>query len=143
MSNHHQAEHWNDIGEDAVYAQLYNETRRFRDYQLAFAKWSVSLILAFAGGYLALTTHGFTPGIYTRLLLVCAVLSLSVGSVLVILHTNSRFDEIRRYVNSIQPGFMHFKPAHKRVKPHHVMIALLAVLSLVVCALIAIYPATR
>jgi hypothetical protein len=97
-------------------------------------------MLGFAGGYLALVSHGFAPGVGSRVLLGVAVLSLAFGSVLVILHTHGRYEEIRRYMDSVQPGFIKFTPIRKTVRPHHVMIVLIAVLSVVVCSLIAIYP---
>ena len=131
---------WQDIDQATVYGELYNEGRRFRDYQLEFAKWSISIMLAFAGGYLALTTHGYLPGICSRVLFGIAIVLLGAGTVKVILHADFRYNEIKDYTTSIQPGFMRFDTETKRIKPHHVMIFLVALFTLIVCVLISVYP---
>jgi len=138
MTTDHKESH--HASADAVYAEFYNEARRFRDYQLTFAQWCISIMLAFGGGYIGLTTHEYTPTICSRILLGLAILVLSGGAILVIVHADARFNEIKTFTKSLQPDFMKFEPEARRVRPHHVMIFLVVTFTIVVCMLIATYP---
>jgi hypothetical protein len=132
---------WNELERETVYRELYEESRRFRDYQFEFAKWYVSVLLAFAGGYLALTTHGFVPGPCIRIVLVLVVAAISVGSVVVINHTDFRFQELKTYTNSIQPDFMKFDSRPRDVKPNHIIVFIIFALLILIASLVFLYPA--
>ena len=130
-----------DVPPEAVYAERYNESRRFRDYQLQFTKWTISIVLAIAGAYIGLATHSdFNLGTCSRIELIAVVLSLSVGTILVVLHADARFREIVTHMKRVKPQFDDFDPEDKCVRPHHVMTVLIVIIAVIVCILISSYP---
>lgn len=143
MSDVH-LEKWDQVDQNTAYTELHNEGRRFRDYQLSFAKWSVSLLVAIAGGYVALVEHGFSPRILVRLALSGVVFFLTVGTMLVVRHAHVRWEQIRNYTDKIRPEFMSFKrePTHWP-HPHQIMYVLVFVLCVTVIILFFVYPTLR
>jgi hypothetical protein len=117
------------VRREAVYREMYNECRRYRDYEFTSSSWYTALLLAMFG-FLVATRFGDTAPVLAQwlaeswVLRVCVVLGGAViaGTAnFLIWYSSGRYQELRRYMTShLEPKWKtdHFSPRKHRVSPH-------------------------
>jgi len=138
------AEAKKDITPDVVYQEMYEEMRRFRDYELNSSTWYTAILLALAG---AIFASRFTPQSQVgsiidtpiiKALLTLASVLLSACGIFSACFAASRYDHVREWMNNnFEPSWKKYRPQHRCLKPIHVIV--LTQLAITVVALLGIW----
>jgi hypothetical protein len=130
------------VGADVVYAEMYQEMRRIRDYELSFAKWSMTLLISVAGGFLALTSRGLPPTRGLRFSVYVVLCIIASGASSVVWYAHTRYEEMRKFMDSQEPIWQIFNDEReKRIwKPYLVTQILIWALLIATIALVYFVP---
>lgn len=96
-----------EVGIDTVYAELYQEMRRFRDWETEQTKWSVGLATALIGA-IALTREKswiqFTPSV--RIWLSVLTVLLATWSLFIVNYAAKRYRALRDATRVLEPKWL-------------------------------------
>ena len=130
-------------GPDAVYAELYNEMRRYRDYEFQSSTWYTAILIAVLAFLISqrfekpddLTIFG--AALATNCLLKVALLvgtgALGFISCRLVYYASCRYDHIRRYVDGLEPSWKArtFVPLPRGLSPRQILYATPVILVLI------------
>jgi hypothetical protein len=131
------------VHEDVIYSEMHSEMRRIRDYFFSFAQWSITVLLAVAGGFLALSAQGLSVSPLLRVLAIIIASLVAFGAISVVLYGDRRYEEMRRYLDERRPDWHDFKPMRKSPKPHHILQMIILVLWIAVIVVFLFFPVAR
>jgi hypothetical protein len=138
------------ISNEAVYSELYNEMRRYRDYELSASTWYTAILIALLG-FIVSVKYGSSDPVstfshiwYFQVLVLLISTILGVSSFYSIWYANKRYSEIRKIVDEhLEPKWVKeaFKPIllQKRVRPRR-FIYIIQILLVVVTWVISFLP---
>jgi uncharacterized membrane protein YidH (DUF202 family) len=129
------------VSADIVYQEMYEEMRRFRDYELASSNWYTAILLALAGVILTLKNANGDITISTLLsqssllkigLSVLAIILVSSG-IFTALYASSRYNHMRAWVDkNLEPKWKTYTPPVKQLKPIHAIVIVQIILAIIV-----------
>lgn len=131
------------VSADIVYQEMYEEMRRFRDYELTSSNWHTAILLALAGVILTLkNTNEVTPisallsqNSLFKLGLSFLAFILVSGGIFTALYASSRYNHMREWVNkNLEPTWKTYNPPSKRLKPIHAIVFVQTILAIIVVA---------
>ena len=126
----------NQIQVDTVYQEMYQEMRRYRDYELTSSTWYTAFLIAILG-FLITTIHGdnqqfielrliLTTNLYVQILTALMIVILGLASLYSVRYVNLRYQEITHYIFD-NPETEYFRPEsikkfisktrNKKIKP--------------------------
>jgi len=142
-----------EVKREAVYGEVYNEMRRYRDYEFTSSTWFTALLLAVLG-FLVATRYGETASRFESILARSCVLKFFVvlgagvvatTSSYLVWYSSHRYQELRAWANDhLEPDWKKFKPRMISFTPRHIFYItpwLFAVLIAVVTFLPSTEPA--
>lgn len=123
----------NKVSTDTIYQEMYQEMRRYRDYELTSSTWYTAFLIAILG-FLAKVVYGnndfaqlrclLTSTWYFQLFISGAITLLGCASVYSVRYVNLRYKEIKDYVFNepatrqfFRPDWRTFSPKDRRIKP--------------------------
>ncbi|SRR5258708_5444806 len=142
MSENQPKQRW-DVHEDVVYSELHSEMRRTRDYFFSFAQWSITVLLAVAGGFLALSAQGLSVSPILRGLAIAIATLVTFGAISVVRYGDRSYKEMRTYLDERRPQWHGFIPVPRKLQPHHVLQVIIFVLWIAVLVVFWFFPAAR
>jgi uncharacterized membrane protein YidH (DUF202 family) len=129
------------VSADIVYQEMYEEMRRFRDYELTSSNWYTAILLALTGVILTIKNTDGESSISVLLAqnsllkfgLSFLALILVTSGIFTALYASSRYYSIREWVNeNLEPTWKNFNPPVKRIKPIHAIVFVQIVLAIIV-----------
>ena len=134
---------------DAVYAEHYNEMRRYRDYEISAPTWYFAILFVFIGFVISSkfddnisAASVFNVSCTAKFLATLLSTTITTISLYSIRFANIRYQEIRDYVNSLEPQWKTFSPSKRKVTPVH-LIYISHGLLLSVLVFLIFYPPVR
>ncbi len=121
----------NTVSKDGVYSELYNEMRRYREYQFSSTKWYTTIYLALLGvvfyakyGVRASELNAIvSQGNFKFTIAVIAFL-LCFNSCHTILYTHDRYTSLRKFTdNTLEPEWKNYHPDLTIFQPHNLLVA--------------------
>lgn len=123
----------NKVNTDTIYQEMYQEMRRYRDYELTSSTWYTAFLIAILG-FLVTVVYGnnnfpqlrclLTSNLYFQLFISGAITLLGCASVYSVRYVNLRYKEIKDYVFNepatkqfFRPDWHTFSPKGRRIKP--------------------------
>ena len=116
---------------DTVYAEHYNEMRRYRDYEIAAPTWYFAILFVFLGFIVsskfddafqvASNASIFDVSFPAKLLAALLSTTVTTMSLYSIRFANIRYHEIRDYVNTLEPQWKTFIPSKRKITPVHLV----------------------
>ena len=93
------------VSSDVVYSELYNESRRYRDYELTVSTWYTAILLSFLGFYVSEKINSnptiINYSIITPLILVLSSV-LGLSSIYSVWFVHRRNSQIRKLMNKFE-----------------------------------------
>jgi ATP/ADP translocase len=119
------------ISSDIVYQELYNEMRRFRDYELSISGWYTTIILGITGVIItikaALYSSGKSETIFDypllKISLVAVIIFLVAASVLSVLYVWYLNKQLRAFTRAALEPDWNREPRKLFFKPSWLMVA--------------------
>ena len=121
---------------DVVYQQLYQEMRRYRDYQIVVSGWYATLAMGVIAGLFAIPKLDVNFGVCFAHLFSIFFILAGLGISYVIWYANNRYVSLKELANQIYSA----SPHEILVKPHHILI--LINLMLTIAGVIVVYTLT-
>lgn len=120
-----------EVTREAVYGEMYNELRRYRDYEFTSSTWYTAILVAILGFLVATrfenTAEGFSAYFQSSCFLRCAVIFVSAiiagASTFLVNYSYRRYRELRNYTtNHLEPKWKAeaFKPREYEFVPRHI-----------------------
>ena len=110
----------NIISKESVYREMYNEMRRYRDYELNSSKWYSTILIAILGFilkdkiFISKSLDYQTSSKYNLQFIIL----ISIITILIVTASchgvwvaHKRHDELRRYTNTLEPKWKKFQPS--------------------------------
>jgi hypothetical protein len=145
-----------EVGREAVYGEVYNELRRYRDYEFSSSTWYTALLFAVLGFLIATRFGDTAPGFAAYLDSSCWLkLGVVAGSALIatvstflVRYSYKRYRELRDYANKyLEPPWKRaeFSPRKYRFVPRYIYYATpwLIVALILVVSFMSIPPKER
>jgi membrane protein YqaA with SNARE-associated domain len=119
----------NNINQEAVYAEMYNEMRRFRDYEFTSSMWYTSILLALIGFVVstrfAQPTEGLAKfiedNLWMKIIIAAIAVLLGAASTYLIYYTCSRYDHLREWTDdNLEPEWKKYRAKNIPFKPRHI-----------------------
>ena len=99
------------ISHESVYAEMYSEMRRYRDYEFTSSTWYLAMLLAILG-FLLLTRFGergtrfgelIASGWSFRIAIMITALLVALSCSLLMAYSFKRYKHLREYVDTLEP----------------------------------------
>lgn len=126
---------------EAVYRELYNEMRRYRDYESQSSTWYTAILTAILGFLISqrfgrpddLTIFGaaVAHNCLVKVTLLLGTGALGFISCRLVYYASHRYDEIRKYTEQLEPTWKTFVPPRRGLSPRHILYVTPAVLVLI------------
>ena len=128
-----------DVSKDAAYAELYQEMRRYRDYETDYVKWCVALLLSVSGGYAAIAgrTQPVEWGLKVFAIIVIAV--IAAAGIFGARYVRQRYKQLREFTTRVEPEWKSFMPEEITPDPFHFSVSIILVIALASAFLILVY----
>jgi uncharacterized membrane protein len=97
----------NKVTPEAVYAEMYNEMRRFRDYEFTSSMWYTAILLAIVG-FVASTRFANSPEdfaklsedhLWLKITIAAVALLIAAASSYLIYYSYSQYDHLRTWTS--------------------------------------------
>ena len=133
---------------DAVYRELYNEMRRYRDYEFHSSTWYTAILTAVLGFLISqrfgrpndLTMFGaaLASNWIVKIGLVLSTGALGLISCRLVRYASRRYDALRNYADKLEPTWKAetFRPLKRGLSPRHILYSTPVVLVLITWAVI-------
>lgn len=119
------------VKREAVYREMYNECRRYRDYEFTSSAWYTALLLAILSALVATRFGGAAPMLAQRLAESCALkvvivfgaTAIAAVSNFLVWYSSTRYTELRKYITeSLEPEWKtkEFTPREYAVSPRSI-----------------------
>jgi hypothetical protein len=136
------------VSSDVAYQEMYQEMRRYRDYELSASAWYTTILLAILGGILAAKYEGspdlvkLTGECFARFAAVFVVLLIGASGMWSVYFSYRRYKHIRDYVFdkklNLEPDWKkNYEPENIFIKPRYLILAILLIL--VVLSIAAVF----
>ncbi len=120
-----------EVGREAVYAQIYDEMRRYRDYEFNSSSWYTALLLATIGFLIAVRFGGTAPQLkvllvtngFLKLAVIVSAALIAAASCYLIYFSSRRYQYLREWVdNNLEPDWKKktFKPDRMLFGPRQI-----------------------
>ena len=124
-----------------VYSQMYEEGRYYRNHELTVSTWYGAFLIAFIAAIVAFKSFNVNLSLEIRILLFLAVIVIGSSSILSVIYSGMRYNEIRRYLNRIEPTIEpalggNFHPNPMLYNPRQLIILTLATLTIITSIII-------
>jgi hypothetical protein len=107
------------ISPDIVYQEMYQEMRRYRDYELISSQWYTGFLVVILGALIA--GKQFNPIILISIKVISLILTF--GWIFSVIYVKDRNKELRNWVTKwYEPTWKDFKPEEKDIKPWQLII---------------------
>jgi hypothetical protein len=101
-----------EVTADAVYSELYEEGRYFRNHELTVSTWYSIILLAILAAVLAVKSSSPDSSIYqvfsnnlpTKACIAIVILIIGTSGLLSIRYSEIRYKDIRKHLNSMEPS---------------------------------------
>jgi hypothetical protein len=117
------------VKREAVYREMYNEGRRYRDYEFTSSAWYTGFLLAIFGFLVATRFGSAAPSLARLLAQSCALkLAIVLGAAAIAAISNflvwysySRYEELRTYMTKkLEPAWKEFVPRKHAFVPRYI-----------------------
>ena len=114
-----------EVSPDIVYQEMYQELRRFRDYELTVSAWYTTILIAIAGA--VFTSSNFQSLLSSWLLKIIisiVIILIAFSSINSILYVRSRYSQIRSFVDdTLEPSWKDLDPKNlKWIRPYKLIL---------------------
>ena len=126
------------VSPDIVYQELYQEMRRFRDYELSSSTWYTVILLAilsaiisvkYAGNlYLKDTIFGNCT---VKVVVLLVIILIGFSSVWSAYYVQRRYHHLRNYTDYLEPEWHNYQPEIIFPAPYHLILLTQVVLILI------------
>lgn len=132
------------VSRDAAYEQLYHEMRRHRDYQVVICGWYATLALGVVAGLLGMGKLNIELPSSLAWVFAVLVTLAGFGVCYVVWYSHDRYEALRNFTDeNAEPEWKRQVPMpERRVKPHHVLIAIDFMLTLAIVIVLAVVTQT-
>jgi len=105
---------------DIVYQELYEEMRRYRDYELSVATWYTAILAAIFGVLIAIKPQLDSLNCVVKSLIVALILLLGISSLYSICYAHKRYNQRREIADKLEPGW-NTPPPKQTITPRHLI----------------------
>ncbi len=117
---------------DTVYAERYNEMRRYRDYELTAATWYTAILLGVLGlivtakfgdiGTTSLLAKSLSSSTTIQFLVAGAITLIGGGSFYSVRYVHFRYNELWNHTRAtMETSWSKFTPAEMNIRPRHII----------------------
>jgi uncharacterized membrane protein len=141
----------NEVQVDTIYQEMYQEMRRYRDYELTSSTWYTAFLIAILG-FLITVMYGeenfdklqkiLISNLGLQVLIWMMVTTLGLASIYAVRYVNLRYEEIKYYIfddpktTYFRPeGIKKFSPETRKFRPVH-LIYIIHILILVISSIV-------
>jgi len=130
-----------EVSHDIVYQEMYEEMRRYRDFELTVSTWHTTILLGILAVLVTGRFAGFTSSlsrflassVAAKSLILVVAVSIGASSVFLVCYSWLRYRELRNYVSqNLEPLWKEFKPKKRKIAPRHLIIAVQVLLVLLI-----------
>ena len=139
-----------EVSSDIAYQELYQEMRRYRDYELSVSNWYTTILLAILGGILTAKYGGnlgleklAREGLF-KFVAVFIVLLIGISGMWSVYFSHRRHEHLSDYIFdknlNLEPDWKkNYKPENIWLKPHCLILVTQLVLTLATIAIVCLF----
>lgn len=134
-----------EVSSDIIYQELYQEMRRYRDYELSASMWYTTILLAVLGAILSAKYGGnlglekFMDECIVKFITAFIILIIGSSGMWSVYFSHRRYNHLRSFVNDlkIEPDWRIYEPEPIFPEPRHLI--LITQLSLVILSIAIVF----
>ncbi|MDP2363214.1 MAG: hypothetical protein Q8M94_05540 [Ignavibacteria bacterium] len=127
-----------EVSSDIIYQELYQEMRRFRDYELSSSTWYTIILLAILSAIISVKYAGnlslkdtIFENCTVKVVVLSVIFLIGFSSVWSAYYVRRRYQHLRNYVDYLEPEWHNYQPEIIFPAPYHLILLTQVVLILI------------